>query len=397
MKQPSHSGAAPIGGLRLAFVAVVVCGLFVALVIFLPDIRGSLRNTLPQEQSSSRDAAVGTLAEADLSGSAMGSAAAPRVASENPTRQVVVSWVKTVRVLPVTNFELAAAHDQASGEACEPVPGGEAREITSFAPYLTQRDYREFSDGRVTAVSSRQHIFSVGFDMLDSDRSRLPHMSGGAIARYLNGQFVTLQVRIQKDLISQALHLHHRPLAAVASFQQRRLTQDPTEALARSLRNYRSLGLFLADGMPATNENLRTLVLLHKSEREAVGGSSETTGKYEFVFVRALDDSVSARLRCHTFATSDDRTVLHYLQSCEDPPRPDSCSIKTMLHFTEYADHGLRPVASVSRGSIFNDQAKYSMDSLNRYAQSQGWAGGAFDNLTKTLDALIDRKVPSQQ
>jgi hypothetical protein len=68
-----------------------------------------------------------------------------------------------------------------------------------------------------------------------------------------------------------------------------------------------------------------------------------------------------------------------------------------MLHFTEYADHGLRPVASVSRGSIFNDQAKYSMDSLNRYAQSQGWAGGALDNLTQTLDALIDRKVPSQQ
>ena len=49
------------------------------------------------------------------------------------------------------------------------------------------------------------------------------------------------------------------------------------------------------------------------------------------------------------------------------------------------------------RRSIFNDRSKYAMKSLDQYAQSQDWEGGAFDNLTKILDALIDRRVPAQQ
>ncbi len=402
MKQPSQRGTAPLGGLRLALVVVVACGILVALAIYLPSIRASLQHSRTQKQSSPRTTVataerVGD-AETELSVGATGHSSSPDAPSASSMPQVIVSRIKTVRVLPVTDSELAAAHEQARGEACEPIPGGESREITNFAPYLTQRDYREFGDGKVSALSTRQHIFSVGFDMLEYDRRQLPRLSGGIIKRYLDVQFVSLQTRVQKDLVSEVLHLHHRPLAAVASFRQRRLTQEPTETLGRSLQNYRGLGLFLADGMPAVPENLRTLVLLHKSEKDAGVGSSSTTMKYEFVFVRALDDHDGgpARLKCHTFATSDERTLLHYLQPGADPSRPESCSVKTMLHFTEYADHGLRPVASVSRGSIFNDQAKYTMESLNLYAQSQGWEGSAIDNLTKTLDAIIDGKIPSQ-
>lgn len=402
MKQPSQSVSAPLGRVRLALAAIVVCGLFVALVIYLPDIRASLQHTRSQKRSSPRLALASPersgQAGFGLSGGQADSTLPAVAASGNSVRQVIVPRIKTVHVLPATEYELGAAHDQARGEACEPIPGGEPREISSFAPYLTQRDYREFGDGNVPSLSTRQHLFSVGFDMLEFDRRQLPRVSGVFITRYLNVQYITLQARIQKDLVSEVLHLHHRPLAAVGSFRQRRLTQEPTETLARSLQNYRSLGLFLADGMPALPENLRTLVLLHKSEKDAGAGLSQPAMKYEFVFVRALDEPEGAagRLKCHTFATSDERTVLHFLQPGSDPSRPESCSVKTMLHFTEYADHGLRPVASISRGSIFNDQATYPMESLNLYAQSQGWKGGAIDNLTKTLDAIIDGKIPSQ-
>lgn len=402
MKHSSKSGTAALRGGARAFIVVVALGLAVAAaVIFLPHIRASLHGIPPQEPSSSSSGArrsqqsTATL----VSGSAIGNAASPSVAAGNSALQEVVTRIKTVTILPVTDYELETIHEQARGEACEAVPAGEALEVASFSPFLTARDYRELGNTNVTALSTRQHVFSVGFDMLASDRSRLPRMSRGLITGYLNGQFITLQVRVQKDLLSGVLHLHHRPLAAVGSFRQRRMTQEPMETLSRSLRNYRSLGLFLEEDMPAIPENLRTLVWLHKSEREASGISSQAAAKYEFVFVRARDDQdgVSARLKCHTFATSDERTRLHYLQPGADPSRAESCSIKTMLHFTEYSDHGLRPVASVSRGSIFNDQASYSLASLNEYAQAQGWAGDALGNLTKTLDAIIDGKVPRQE
>ncbi|MEO8495686.1 MAG: hypothetical protein ABI614_11490 [Planctomycetota bacterium] len=403
MKQTSQSGRVALGSVARAFVAVVMVGLFVATVIYLPNIRASLQQMRLSDQPGSRGAESRTQQNAEVETKLLdgvtGHATAPGVALERPVRQEIVVRIKTVQALPATDSELERAHELARGEACEPIPGGEAREITSFAPYLTQRDYREFGDGKVTALSSRQHIFSVGFDMLASDRNRLPRISGGLITRYLSDQFITLQVRVQKDLVSGVLHLHHRPLAATASFRQRRITQEPTETLARSLQNYRSLGLFLADEMPAIPENLRTLVLLHKSEREASGVGTQSTFKYEFVFVRSLDaqDGSVAKLSCHTFATSDERTRLHYLQASEDPSRPESCSVKTMLYFTEYADHGLRPVASVSRGSIFNDQAAFSMESLNQHAQSEGWEGDALGNLTKTLDAIIGGKIPRQE
>ena len=64
-----------------------------------------------------------------------------------------------------------------------------------------------------------------------------------------------------------------------------------------------------------------------------------------------------------------------------------------MLAFTRFS--GLNPVESVTTGSEVDDRLEISMQRLDEYAQSQGWEGNAFQNLSATLDAIIRGDIRS--
>lgn len=381
--------------LKIALFALPAVALLIGMAVWLPKLRGDLHgieSTAEQTQLTAAEiaaAAQAALDKRELTAEQLAAEPSP----ESTAREETIRWVKTISSLPEKDFELAAAHDQARQDACEALPVGDAVLVSGFQPYLTKRDYREYAED-VPALSTRRPIFTVGLDMYALDQRDLPALSGRKIVSYLNNHYICLQVRIQKEPVSEELFLHHRPIACVAKFKGSRLTQEPTEGLTSSLKNYRSLGLFLAEDDRPTPSSLRTLVLLHRGETK--DDRDVEREKYEFVFIRARRDRLDPELlELHTFATTDDRTVLHHLNLDESPNDTDDCSIKTMIQVTEYSHAGLYPSETTTRGSQFNDQAQYSLATLETYAVEQGWEGGPLRNLNRLLDDLIDSKVPA--
>ena len=71
---------------------------------------------------------------------------------------------------------------------------------------------------------------------------------------------------MQRDLDSGEFYLHHRPLAATATFSGVPLiSRSFTDLASDSVQNMRSLGLLVAAGDKPSPESYRTLVLVHKS------------------------------------------------------------------------------------------------------------------------------------
>jgi hypothetical protein len=308
-------------------------------------------------------------------------------------REGQVKWVRTLAEIPTTRSAIEAAYERNQSQRCEPVPPGEPLALTAFQPHLTRRDVHEYGVD-VPATSIRQHIFSLGLDMLGADKGTLPVISRLQILGYLSDHYVSIQVRVQKDPATGALFLHHRPLAAVAAFRQARLTREPPAAVMEALKDYRSLGVFLPEGVEPTPANLNTLVLVFKRDVSDAGISGAA---YEFAFVRAREAVIDGdrALELHTFVTYDDRRELHYLQPCPDPSRSNNCSLTTMLYFTKFVDGGLRPVDGGSRGSTFRSRSRYSMDAIAEHTRAQGWEPLA--ELTRTLDEIIDRRITDER
>jgi|GEM_PF-2162872 len=379
-------------------------GIFMGALVGVPQLRKVLQKAPSVELSSAAASSVTikdpTFEQFSQSSIEPQRAAEPKEFLTPPATSTRFSekirWVQTIRVLPTQDLELESAHRLARRNACEPLPAGEPTLSQSFQPYLTRRDYREYAE-KVPALSKRQAIFSAGLDMLPADQRNLPSFSGRRILAYLRSHYITLQVRVQKEPLSGALFLHHRSLAGVAQYQNSGLTQQPTEGLGKTLQNYRSLGLFLPNELEPTPENLRTLVLVHKSDRAADANLKLSATKYEYVFVRAHPSGSrrEPKLTLHTFATSDRRQTLHYLKPGGQPQHNDLCSFKTLLYFTDYSHAGLYPTDSASRGTVFNDQAEFSLEQLEKYATLQQWTGGALQNVTQLLDAIIEKKISS--
>jgi hypothetical protein len=306
--------------------------------------------------------------------------------------------VKVIRILPRSAQEIAEMHERARGHSCEPVPADEPLEISGFMPCLTERDRVELERGVLLVPSSRRHIFTIGLDMLSEDKARLPTLSSSQILRYLDNHYVTVQARIQKDPITSELYLHHRPLAATAVFGRGSLTQDFTDATLQAVREFHSLGNFLPSHESKKPLNLRTVVLTYRSFvllPADQSGKARLQPNFEYVFIRARDDvgADPRQLSLFAFATSDQRSRLHFLQPWTMPHRSDQCSVHAKVMFTEFSTLGLIPTKSATRNFVYNSRRIFTWDELNRYAEENHWKGDAFDNLTRTLDLIIDGKV----
>jgi|GEM_PF-3509996 len=298
--------------------------------------------------------------------------------------------LKTIRLLPRKEAEIATAHDKARSQACEHVPPGEPLEITSFVPEAMGGSAAKHE---LPVPTSRRAAFSVGLDMLPEDQAKLPALSRGRILDYLASHYVCVEARVQRDLDSGEYYLHHRPLAATTVLRGPRLTEDFTELVSQSVQDMRSLGL-LIKGQKLKPEGLRTLVLVHKSMM--LPSESESSRKpkpvYEYVFIRGRP--AKNGLVLHAFATSEQRKRLNYLELFTKPGQADQTGIRGTIYFTEYKVANLLPAASVNRKTTVRAEARFSVNELDDYAGSQKWSGGWLDNVSEMLDAIIDRKVP---
>lgn len=295
--------------------------------------------------------------------------------------------IVAIKSVPRTDDDLTKSYDRARSGQCELVRSGEPLEIKGFTPFLTPRDRAS----KEPIPSSRVHALSIGLEVGRQDRNDLPRLSRSAILEYVDDHYVSIQIRVQRDPVTNAQFLHHRPLAATSKYGRVRLTQDTTPAVLSSVRELRSLGVLMDEDAESTPENRRTLVLAHRHSLQTGFDEEDEEINYELTFVRAVpeNDEEDSPIELHTFVTTDHRTKLHYAKPGSYPSNADRASVKATVRFTEYSHAGLYPTKSSVRSTSVYDRGEFDFEKLDRYAESQEWEGDALDNIVPILDAII--------
>ena len=309
----------------------------------------------------------------------------------DPTAVDEYADVQTLTRLPKTDREVSAVFAATDRQACEQLPKGEPFEIRSMTATLTLRD--RLTKNKVIP-SARVSIFSVGLQIDAADRADLPMLSGGKITEYLNENCVLIQARMRKDLLDRKLYYFHRPLALTAAYSGSRLTLPFEEVVAANIRQFHGIGLFVEDKNKISAEQLRTLVLGFRNKVMAPG-SLRAEDRYEFVFVRGRDSKLPDRLDHHVFVTAENRTMLYYVTPYVQPKRPTHCSILGRVAITGFDPTGVYPKESATRSYKIDSRSKYRLSDIDEYCAEHDMAGGFHSNVTKVLDAIIDRKIRS--
>ncbi|MEM7311880.1 MAG: hypothetical protein AAF497_01890 [Planctomycetota bacterium] len=301
--------------------------------------------------------------------------------------------LRTISTIPRTRTELETAHNRNKSNSCEIIAADGEFEVSRFTPFLTDRDSRRIGKGLILP-STRRHVFSVGLDMWRDDQGELPIVSRGQILGYLRSHYVSVQARVQRDPLDNTEFLFHRPLAATFKFASNRKTEAFTEAVIASLRDMRSLGVYLPPGAPRIPENLRTIVITHRNVMAGTGVKLDRARPdFELLFIRARTPKGGGSLELHAFGTTERREVLHYISRSRKPRRASDCGIKGTVAFTKYSHANLYPTEAVIRNSAVRSQSDFRMSDLNKFVQSLGLTGDALDNLNFVLDAMIDKKI----
>ncbi len=296
---------------------------------------------------------------------------------------------KIVRSLPKSTADMDRLHRENSGNQCEPLTEGQSLETTTYSAIRTARE----SLDKAAKPAVRFGIISVGLIMDSADRSDLPLASRSKILDYMEQHYVSIQVRMRRDLVTGKQYFHHRPLAATANFRGSKVTQPFDKLVTTAVRDFRSVGLFCKtapdDRKP---EDLRTLVLMFRNT--VLKSESRTASQFEYAFVRGREGGKEDRLTTHVFVTSNDRSQLVYLNPYHRPTRPDDCSIRGSVVITEYDKTGVFPKESATRSYRLDSKRIFPMENIEDYCTKNQLKGGFFENVDTVLDVLIDQMRP---
>jgi len=304
-------------------------------------------------------------------------------------------WVAQVlRRLPHSEAEIAAAFS-ASRNASVQVAVGDPMELASF-DQETSYDVTAAGGKKEKArfQYARIPVFTYGLALTDADQQNLPAVSKGTILDRINDNYICMQIRVHRDMVTGAVYLYYKPFAAVGSYTLEG-TQEFTPLMEDSVRDCRGIGLFVKSGTPVTAEAFRTFVAISKTmavvdeDRDAL--KPRERENYEFFIVRGRPAGDSLEL--HAFATDEDRKVLNYVKPFAAPKNADDCSVKSTMLFTQYTVAKQSPSAKVVRFVSLNERHTFSMADLDKFVANAGLQGDALDNLTFVLDAIIDGKV----
>lgn len=300
--------------------------------------------------------------------------------------------VKLIRFLPRTDSECDQLHQKTRGMVCEQVEPGEPLEITSFMPSLGG-----FDSSGLPVPASRRHAFTVGLTMQSRDRENLPTLSRGKIVEFLNDHYVSVQARVQRDLVDDTLYLNHRTMAVMALYRGLKVSQDFTALVTEAVRDFHGLGLFVNSRAKVTAEQCRTLVLLHKNKIvDPNRPGLRAAPSYELVVIRAVPSPTDRKqLVLHCCTTTEGRRQWHYIRPFELPNRPSECSILANVVFTDFKYANLYPVASLMRNVHVRSRVSVSQEDMDQWAKDNSLTGDALDNLTEAIDALIAGKIKS--
>ena len=302
--------------------------------------------------------------------------------------------VKTISRLPATAREVEAAHARSRADACEQIPAGEPETVHSFTPYLTPRDSVDVSrtPRERPRASSRHAAFTVGIEIDSRDRSALPALSRGQIVDYVDEHFVSIQVRIRRDLLDRELYFFHRPIALTFAYRGSRLSQKFEPLIADRIAEFHGLGIFVSkeeETRIRKPEQYRTMVMLFR-DRMLTGAGRAAADSYEFALIRGREGAEEDELERHVFVTTQERKTLNYLQPAASPKRSRDCSILGRAVVTDFDGTGLYPTASATRSFRLQSRQSISASALDAFCDEKGLSGGFVENVNVVLDAIID-------
>lgn len=300
-------------------------------------------------------------------------------------------WVTQVlRYVPRTDAELAEAFDKSRNASIQ-VRVGEPMESPPFSERTTYDVTLAGQKLKVPFDFSRQGALTFGLTLNESDQANLPSVSKRTILDRVNGNYISIQVRPQRDVETGAIYLYYKPFAAIGSYTAPK-AHEFSPLMEDSVRDLRGIGLYVPPGTPISAEALRTFVAVNKTtitdpeDRDAP--MPKTFPHYELLIVRAVVEGDEITL--HTFCTTEWRTLFHYLRPYQAPTSPDECSIKSVLFFTDYSVAKQSPSAMAQRHTIIRDaQATFEMADLDAFVVSKGLQGQALDQLNAVIDAIL--------
>jgi hypothetical protein len=242
----------------------------------------------------------------------------------------------------------------------------------------------------------RYGIITVGLTMDSGDKADLPAVSRNKILDYMEQHYVSIQVRMRRDLVTGKQYFHHRPLAATAGFRGTRMTQPFEQLVTTAVRDFRSVGLFTKVAPDERKpEDLRTLVLMFRNTVLKAG--ARTTSQFEYAFVRGRESGRDDRMTSHVFVTSNERTQLVYLSPYHRPSRPEDCSIRGSVVITDFDKTGVFPKESATRSYRLDARRVFPVENIEEYCNKNNLKGGFFDNVDTVLDVLIDQMNPKSK
>ena len=307
-------------------------------------------------------------------------------------------WIaQLVRRIPRTHEELAKAHAK-SRHASIQVPIGQSIEIRDFAGRTTydvvvRRDGKKQKQ-KLNYEFSRLGVLTYGMNLLPEDRASLPVVSKNRILDRVDGNYIAISVRVQREPTSGAVYLYYKPFAAVGHYH-RKGTQEFSALMEDSVRDMRGIGLFVPKGTPISAETLRTFVAINKNVvevKDEESGQMVLKPHYELLFVRARVDD-AGHVALHAFGTNKHRQQLNYLKPFTLPRSRDECTIESTIFFTKYTAAKQSPAEKAARKLELRARQRFAMSELDAYVAQQGLEGDALDHLTRVLDDIIDGKI----
>lgn len=299
---------------------------------------------------------------------------------------------KVLSELPRGEAAIAEAHEK-SRDAAVQIAAGDPLEVTNFEGKTSYSVTIAGKKRELPYTYSRLGALTYGMQLTPEDEANLPSVSKSRILSKVNGNYISLQLRVQRDESTGNVYLYYKPFALVGAYDNQERSQEFSPLMEDSVRDVRGIGLFVKPGTTPSAEAFRTFVAINKNTITVDNGSEEPALEphYEFFFGRLRVDGDDVQL--HVFGTTEYRQKLNYLNAYRAPATREECTMLSTIFFTDYTLAKQSPSAKAAREVLINRQAQVSLDQANEYAMSQGLEGDAWDNLTEILDAMIDGQL----
>jgi len=310
------------------------------------------------------------------------------------TRAEKPVWLaKVIRELPRDEAAMAAAHKN-SHDAAVQVSAGDPLQIVDFQGETSYNVTVGGEKRQLPYRYCRLGALSYGMQLTPEDRATLPTISKNRILRKVNGNYISLQLRVQRDEATGNVYLYYKPFAVVGAYDDQEQSQEFSPLMEDSVRDVRGIGLFVKPGTSPSAEAFRTFVAINKNTLALDSPDSDEPvlkPHYEFFFGRLRVDGDDIQL--HVFGTTHHRTQLNYFNTYSSPTERKECMMVSTIFFTEYTIAKQSPSKKAARDVNLQRRGQIALDDAHAFAAKKGYQGDAWDNLSEILDAIIDGEL----